>query len=182
MKHIYFITTTKHKYDAFSQHVSLPGHQFEQLALETPEIQTESSLQVARFSADYMAKQLNHAVVREDVGHFIPSLHGFPGVYLKFIERQLGIEGTLRLLAGKPRQSYFELAVSYADPAGHRYATSSKISGHLADQPAGEGHLTDTLFIPDGEVQTIAQLRNKKMFTRPHDHYDRLKDFLVSLE
>lgn len=181
MKHVYFITTANHKYAYFCQHVKLPGYVFEQKAVETPEIQAHTASEVALFSARYMAQQLSHPVICEDVTHHITSLGGFPGVTLKYVETQIGTEGILKLLEGKDRRSYFDLAVAYADPMGNAAVFHATQHGHVAIAPAGGGFVMDSIFIPTGETETISQLLQKKAFHRPHDHYDRLVAYLESI-
>lgn len=181
MRRVYFITTANHKYAHFSQHVKLPGYVFEQKAVETPEIQAITASEVALFSARYMAQQLSHPVICEDVTHHITSLGGFPGVTLKYVETQIGTGGILKLLEGKDRQSYFDLAVAYADPAGNAVVFHAVQHGHIAIAPAGGGFVMDSIFIVDGTHETISVRNASGLHQRPFSHYEELTSYLTSL-
>jgi inosine/xanthosine triphosphate pyrophosphatase family protein len=128
-----------------------------------------------------MADKLHKPVICEDVSHEIDTLHGFLGAYLKHVEQQIGADGFLKLLEGKERTSRFVLAVSYADPEGHSFVTSTCTDGHIGFAPEGAGHIMDTIFIPHGTNYSIAKLIEMGDFDRPHDHYDRLCTYIKSL-
>lgn len=181
MQTIAFITTAPHKYTAFSQHMSVPGVAFEHIDIETPEIQAQTACEVALFSAKYMARELSCPVICEDVTHHIDSLGGFPGVTLKYVEQQIGTEGILKLIAGKDRRSYFDLAVAYADPTGKAEVFHTTQHGHIAEAPVGGGFVMDSLFIVDGTHETISTRINAGTHQRPTSHYDALMNYLSTL-
>lgn len=181
MRTVYFITTAERKYDAFIQSVQIDGYRFEHCAVETPEIQANTASEVALFSAKYMARQLSHPVICEDVTHHINSLGGFPGVTLKYVEAQIGTEGFLRLLAGKDRRSYFDLAVAYADPVGNAEVFHTTQHGHIAEVPAGGGFVMDSIFVVDGTHETISTRIAAGTHQRPTSHYKALMTYLSTL-
>ena len=81
-----------------------------------PEIQAETSLEIARFTSLQAAKELNLPVVREDHSLFINAL-GIPGPYTSFIEEHLPVEKLLKILeTQEDRSGYFEIATVYAEP------------------------------------------------------------------
>ncbi len=59
-----------------------------QIDKKYPEIQADSSLEIARFTSLQAAKDLNLAVIREDHSLFINAL-GILGPYASYIEKQL---------------------------------------------------------------------------------------------
>jgi non-canonical purine NTP pyrophosphatase (RdgB/HAM1 family) len=181
MSRIYFITTAEYKYRAFCSCVKIPGVSFEKRAIETPEIQALTASEVALFSAKYMAHQLSHPVICEDVTHHINSLGGFPGVTLKYVETQIGSEGFLKLLVGKDRRSYFDLAVAYADPEGRSAVFHVEQHGHITDAPAGGGFVMDSIFIVDGTHETISTRIAAGLHQRPTSHYEALMTYLATL-
>ena len=102
---IYFVTTNKYKFDKFTQAVNIPGIEIEQLAEESPEIQSTNNGQIAEFSAWSMAQKYNFPVLKEDIGMYIHALRGFPGPYLNQIEKWIETDGFLQLLRDKKDRS-----------------------------------------------------------------------------
>ena len=85
---------------------------------EYPEIQADTSLEIAKFTAVEAAKELGIPVVREDHSLFINAL-GIPGPYTSFIEKHLPVEKLLKVLEmQEDRSGYFEIATVYAEPDG----------------------------------------------------------------
>lgn len=81
-----------------------------------PEIQADSSLEIARHTALQATRELNLPVIREDHSLFISAL-GYPGPYTNFIERKTSPQKLLKILkAFNDRTGYFEIATVYAEP------------------------------------------------------------------
>ncbi len=94
------------------------GIEIKQARKDYPEIQADSSLEIARFTALKAAKDLNSPIIREDHSLFINTL-GIPGPYTSFIEKRLPAKKLLRILNNeKDRSGYFEIATVYAKPNG----------------------------------------------------------------
>lgn len=82
------------------------------------EIQADTSLEIARYTAETAARELNMAIIREDHSFFINAL-GFPGPYINYLERSCPAEKLLSLMKDiKDRSAYFEVATAYAKPDG----------------------------------------------------------------
>lgn len=97
---------------AFSQF----GIKVSQIKKNFPEIQADTSLEIAKFTALQAAEELKLPVVREDHSLFISAL-GIPGPYTSFIEKHLPVEKLLKILeTQKDRGGYFEIATVYAEP------------------------------------------------------------------
>jgi len=85
---------------------------------EYPEIQADTSLEIAKFAALQAAKDFNVPVVREDHSLFINTL-GIPGPYTSYIEKKLSVEKLLKIMESQDdRSGYFEIATVYAEPNG----------------------------------------------------------------
>jgi len=83
-----------------------------------PEIQADSSLEIARFTALEAAKELGIPVIREDHSFFIDA-YGIPGPYMNHFERMIPATSLLRLLEHEPdRNAHFSVATVYAEPDG----------------------------------------------------------------
>lgn len=85
---------------------------------EYPEIQANSSLEIAKFTAIQAAKELNMSIIREDHSLFINAIK-IPGPYTNYIEKRLTAKKLLKILQKeKNRNGYFEIATVYAEPNG----------------------------------------------------------------
>ncbi len=85
------------------------------------EIQAETSLEIARFTALQAAKELNSPAIREDHSLFIHSL-GIPGPYTNYIEKKIPAEKLLEILKNfSDRTGHFEIATVYAEPGGKTF-------------------------------------------------------------
>jgi XTP/dITP diphosphohydrolase len=86
-----------------------------------PEIQAESSLEVARFTALEAAKELSTPAIREDHSLFIHAID-FPGPFTSFMEKKIKPDILLHLLKGfEDRGGHFEVATVYAEPDGKTF-------------------------------------------------------------
>lgn len=98
-------------------------YQIELLSVEKDylEIQADSSLEIARFTATQVAKEINAPVIREDHSLFINAL-GIPGPYTNYIEKMIPAEKLLEILnALNDYTGYFEVATVYAEPNGQTF-------------------------------------------------------------
>jgi len=86
-----------------------------------PEIQAETSLEIARFTAIQVAKDLSAPAIREDHSLFIHAL-GIPGPYTSYIEKKIDAEKLLQLIdCLKDNTGHFEVATVYALPNGKTF-------------------------------------------------------------
>jgi XTP/dITP diphosphohydrolase len=118
MNNIYLITknpgklmAAKSAFDKYDIKIITPDKYY-------PEIQADTSLEVARVIALQAAKELNSPVVREDHSLFIHAL-GVPGPYTNYIEKKISVEKLLEILKNfSDRTGHFEIATVYAEPDG----------------------------------------------------------------
>jgi non-canonical purine NTP pyrophosphatase (RdgB/HAM1 family) len=105
---------------------------------EYPEIQAESSLEIARFTANLAVKDLNRPVVREDQSFFINAL-GIPGPYMKYIEEKVSAAKLAALINFLgDNTGYFEIATVLALPSGEVFDHVFKVSVKFKAKVSGE--------------------------------------------
>ena len=93
------------------------GIAVKQITKEYPEIQADSSIEIARYASELAAKEFKVPTIREDHSLFINALGGFPGPYTSYFEKRIPAEKILELLKGqKGRSCYFDLAVAFSRP------------------------------------------------------------------
>lgn len=162
---IYYVTTHAGKVDALQR--SFAAYQeaeIVQLPLELPEPRADDVQEIAKEKVFYAYRQLKQPVVVMDAGFYIPSLNGFPRAYVKFALETIGIEGILKLVAGKDRHCEFRECLAYLDPTldQPRYFLG-QFRGTLAHHPQGILHnyawsALWLIFIPTGQTTTLAEM------------------------
>ena len=100
-KKVVFLTGNKHKKEIAEAVLSLYGLEVETHDIDLEEIQETDIEKIAIWSAKQGAKRLNMPVIKTDVGFSIDALNSFPGAFGKYVFPQLGVDGLMRLMAGK---------------------------------------------------------------------------------
>jgi len=132
----------------------------EQLNLETPEIQSANTEDVAKYSVKFAAEQSGKAVIKGDFGMFIESLNGFPGPFVKFINKWFTAEKLIGLYQNEiNKKAYFIDALGYCEPGKDPICFVTNTYGTLIEKPQGDdGNMVDSIFIPEGFNKTIAEM------------------------
>jgi non-canonical purine NTP pyrophosphatase (RdgB/HAM1 family) len=125
---------------------------------QVPEIQADTSAEIARHAAIAAARELGEPVIREDHSLFIGAL-GIPGPYTQFVERALPAETLSRILSLFPdRTGAFEVALAYAEPSGRVEECSFRVPVVFASEPRGKlSGGWDRLLMLYGENRTFAE-------------------------
>lgn len=136
---IYFITSNQGKVQTLQKAFELAGRGDIKVVakdLNIIEPQLEGVSEVSKYKALSAFEQLNAPVLVEDGGFFIEALGGFPGVYARYVVDKLGVEGILKLMAGKDnREAYFDSCATFVDEYGkiHQF-NRDKIAYDLATE------------------------------------------------
>ena len=143
----------------------------EQLNEEYPEIQADTSEEVAAESVKKSAEKHGKTIIVEDSGLFIDALKGFPGVYSAPIHRQIGLRGILKLTEGvSARGATYKSAVGYCEPGKKPLVFLGEEKGTIANAIRGtHGFGHDPIFIPGGSEKTYGEMADaafKKQFRR----------------
>ncbi|HXW67447.1 MAG TPA: non-canonical purine NTP pyrophosphatase [Thermoplasmata archaeon] len=121
-----------------------------------PEPQADSLAEVVRAKLEAVGNLPGYVLV-EDSGLFVPSLHGFPGVYSAHFLKVWKFGPLLELLEIRPRAAFFRTV------AGLRYGRqhwlfTGEVHGSIAHKAAGTGGFGyDPIFVPSGWTRTFAQ-------------------------
>ena len=121
-------------------------------------------------------------VLGEDSGIEVTALGGGPGVQSARSGGDDPVGWLLEQLAGvgDRRARYVSELVAFS-PAGDERRGTGTLAGRIATEPRGtEGFGFDPIFVPDGEVQTVAELGNR--WKRENSHRARAaRALLVTL-
>lgn len=185
MKTLYFVTSNKGKLaEAQKKLQDLPIN-IVQHDVGYPEIQAEKLEEVVRFGVKTLRKRVDKAFMLEDAGIFIDYLNGFPGVYSAYVYYTIGCKGILQLLkdaSADQRTARFKSVYAYSEPSIEEPRLFyGECTGTIATSTKGEqGFGYDPIFIPNGEMQTFAEMTQKEK--NQHSHrgkaLEKLADFL----
>ncbi|WP_457613740.1 XTP/dITP diphosphatase [Methanocaldococcus sp.] len=157
--------------------------ELERIDVSYPEIQG-SLEEVAEFGAKWVYNILKKPVIVEDSGFFVEVLNGFPGTYSKFVQETIGNEGILKLLEDKNnRNAYFKTVIGYCDENGvklFRGVVKGQVSREIRSK--GYGFAYDSIFIPEGENRTFAEMTTEEKSKISHRKraFEEFKKFLLN--
>lgn len=159
---INYVTTNSYKFELARKFFEdVEGIELVQYDQETPEIQEDSVEKIAASSALWAAKEIGEPAVAMDVGFCINALNGFPGPFVKYINKWLQPNDILRLMDGKEdRSAYFVDALAYATPDGKTKVFTVKTEGIIvrAEGLPDTDWTVDAVFVPNGYTKTLAEM------------------------
>jgi len=177
---IVYATTNNGKF--LSMQSGLAPYQIEvvQETLTLPEYQDETVERIAIQKVRFAYETLKRSVVSLDAGLFIPVLKNWPGPNLKFELGTLGLDGILRLLAGREdRQCHFRDALAYMDASlAEPRCFTRDIPGSLSlaqrgtPQPQHWSKIA-LVFIPEGDSRTLAEMSPEEYKVWKHSSHDK---------
>jgi XTP/dITP diphosphohydrolase len=164
MKELKVTLVTKNQYKIESTRLALApfGIKLELESFDVPEIQADTSEEIAMFSAQWAANKCGKPVIKADSGMFIEALNGLPGIYTSQFQKRLGPEKVLSLLENENnRKAKIVYALAYCEPNSEPKVFTSGCEGTISKEVLGdEGMLIDYIFIPNGSNYTMGQLRD----------------------
>lgn len=183
---IYLATTSKYKLKIANNSLSKYGIKVEQLDIETPEIQSFTSEEVAKYSAQWAAEKSGKPVIKNDVGLYIEGLNGFPGPYIKYLESWFTDEAWRSLLQPLGnRDCYWIDALGYCEPGKEPVCFTSKTEGSILPDISkvkrSEFGFIDGAFVPEGYDKPIVELSEEEALELwDNEMYDQLAEYLES--
>lgn len=178
---LYLVTGNPKKVEIAKYALAKYGIDVEQLEMETPEIQSSDTEDVVKYSAKYAAEKTDKTVIKGDFGMAIDILNGFPGPFVKFINKWLSTKQFCSLYKEESNpQAYFIDSLGYCEPGKEPVCFSTKTFGILINKPRGDnGNMVDSLFIPKGYKKTVAELSKKESLKLwSNDRYNQLAVYL----
>jgi len=126
---------------------------------EYHEIQADSSLEIARYTAKQAANELNAPALREDHSFCLNGLKQIPGPYMNYFNRQLSENDILKLYKNiNDRSGYFEVATVLAFPDGKLIESEFRVNFTLAFEARGAlQHSWNSIIILEGETRTLSE-------------------------
>ena len=166
MKKPVYLTSNKGKFEE-AQYIFKEKYGFDidikTPEFEIPEIQAKSCAEVAAYSVKWACEKLQRPCIKSDSGLYLEALGGLPGPYNAYFDKQIGIEKFLELFKNEiNRKARLEDCFAYCEPGCEPVIFKGGSTGTIAYQPSGQlGRWHDKFYIPDGETQTLSELREK---------------------
>lgn len=138
LKKIYLLTKNLGKLKAANSVFNKYNIELQPIEKEFPEIQADTSLEIARYSAIQAAKELGVPVVREDHSLFIDTL-GIPGPYINYVEKKISTELLTKILnILQDNKGKFVVATVYAEPNGETFEYSFEVPMTFGSEVKGD--------------------------------------------
>lgn len=183
MKKITMVTGNIGKWEIAKKIFEKYDIELKQAKQETPEIQSYDVEDVSKFSALYSAKELGCSVIKSDVGYYINSLNGFPGVFVKYINGMLKSEHILNMLKdGDDRTIFLKECLTFATPTGKFKQFVNIEKAKIAKEACGEGSTFDKIIIFEGDDKPKSlnsNEENMKHFEKQLKIYDEMAKYLM---
>ncbi|MCL4451274.1 MAG: non-canonical purine NTP pyrophosphatase [Candidatus Thermoplasmatota archaeon] len=152
------VTSNRHKFEEIAAMFGVAGIPLEWKHVKYEEIQEDTTEIISYRSCVEVRKELHDDFFLEDTGLYIPALHGFPGPYSSYVNATIGYAGIQRLVDGKDPTAYFKTVVSLS-MNGTIMQFGGVLKGAISGQAKGStGFGFDPVFIPEGEVLTLAEM------------------------
>lgn len=162
-KKITFVTTNKGKVESLRKKLN-PEIDLEQIPITLPELQFDTGSEVVLWKAKEAYKILKKPLLVQDSSFHINAFNGFPGSYIKYVLKTIGIKGILEIMKNKAdRSCYFEDAIGYTENGKDVKVFVSFNKGKLSkniDNINNKIMWSDMwkIFIPHGAKHTLSSL------------------------
>lgn len=156
---IYYITSNKDKVEDARKFLDKWNIEIEGGSFDFIEPQSDSIEVVARSKAEQAFEQIKMPLFVNDSGWEIPSLNGFPGPLMKYINEWLTVEDLLNLMRGKEsREIILEEAVVYKDLKETKVFTH-RLKGVILEEAKGEGIPSDRIISLGQNGKSISECK-----------------------
>jgi len=181
---ITYVTGNWAKVATAKQYFEPLGIEVDNIKIDCPEIQADTTEEVANYSSKYASEYLKCDVLKNDIGLYVPALNGFPGPYTHYVDETLGEDGLLKLMENvQNREAYFVECLSYTQYGKEPVCFTSKTKGKIALEKSGKyGWSWDFVFIPEGKDETLANYQDEERFTMWNmNGYGELANYLKTI-
>jgi len=184
MKKIIYVTGNSLKFEVAQNAIKGSDFSLIRQDLDVPEMQSENVEEIALFSAKWASDYLQRPVAVTDAGYYIATLNGFPGPFIKFINKWLTAEDILNLMRGKEnRDVEVKACLAYCEPENEPVVFSGIFRGKIALLAGQKGTTSiNEVFIPDGFDRPESEIpwEEMKIFWGKDDTWQKLIDYLKS--
>ncbi len=165
---IYFATSNKGKVQSLQNDLSKYGVCVLQKNIDLIEPRSFDVQEIAKSKIQQAYETIQKPTIVVDAGLYIDSLNGFPGAFVNFALKTVGLDGLLKLVENKERNCEFRECLAYQDEMlNEPVYFLSQVRGRLAECQKGvmRSQLWSELgkiFIPDGSTKTQAEMSEEE--------------------
>jgi XTP/dITP diphosphohydrolase len=165
MGNLLYVTGNKKKFENAKDLMSSFGIYINRVALDIPEIQDESPEAVTVDKAKKAWESLKKPLFVNDASWIIPALNGFPGPYMKYINKWFVPQDFINLMSGKEnRQVILRDTVVYVD-GNVTKAFSHDTFGTILEKTKGSGkHPSESVTSLSSNGLSVAEENEKGSF------------------
>lgn len=172
---LYYITGNKHKISVAKKYLSPLGVTFEGKSLDLIETQTDDIAEIAKTKAEQAFALLKQPLFVNDAGWNIPSLNGFPGPFMKYINDWFTYDDLLTLMRDKKNRSIlFEEVFCFTNGKIYKFFKGSK-KGTILEKPQGDEGISRSLISMRDDLKSISQSWEENLL--PTDSYAVWEEF-----
>ncbi len=154
--------------------------------IDTPEIQAHNVEDISLYSGEYAANLLQKPVIKSDVGYYIESLGGFPGPFLRYINKMLTSEDILKMLMEKKnRKIILRECLTFACPGYKSKQFINEEEALISLEAKGEGTTFDRIIVFKGQKYPKSmntEVENYKHFKKTLHIYYEMAEYLENLK
>lgn len=153
-----YVTGNAAKFKSASNFLAGLGVKIEQVKLDIPEIQSDSTEDIAKDKAIKAYELLKEPLFVNDSGWYFLGLNGFPGSFMKYINDWFTVENFLDLTANlKNKEVVLKQVVVYFD-GNIMKVFEHDTKCHLLNQAKGNSpRISDNLIAPEGSEISFGQ-------------------------
>lgn len=157
-----YITGNSSKFATAHNNMQKYGINLEQKVLDVPEIQAETTLEVALDKAQKAFALVGQPLLVSDHGWLVAALNGFPGPYMKYMNEWLNPDNFLALMTGQQnREVVLRQNLIYIDKDIVK-DFSYDIHGYLLHEASGTlGTHWDKIVCLTGDNKSVAVAREE---------------------
>ncbi|MCX6782787.1 MAG: hypothetical protein NTZ20_02170 [Candidatus Levybacteria bacterium] len=134
-----YITSNKEKIITARRNLEPLGITFQEFDLELAELQSESFVEIATYKAKQAYEKLHIPLFISDHGWSIPALNGFPGAYMKYMNKWLSSQDFLNLMQSHDDKTIIKSEVICYIDGTHIKHFIAEIKGSFINEIRGEG-------------------------------------------
>lgn len=157
------MTGNRRKVESLQKAVAPYGYKVEITKVEFPEIQSNTTAEVAAFAAKWVSERIKKSCVKMDSGFFIKEFGSFPGVYVRWVDEGLGVERFFDIVKNtENKKAMITCSVAYCEPGGEPVTFFGSALGCVPEKLGEKGSFIDRLFIPNDHNPnnlTLGELR-----------------------
>jgi non-canonical purine NTP pyrophosphatase (RdgB/HAM1 family) len=137
-KYVNVITKNKGKLLAAQSVFSKYDIEIKSLDFDLPEIQADTSIEIAKYTAREAWEKFHEPVIREDHSFFIDEL-GIPGPYMSYMEKQINIDSLIKILKTlDKRTGHWTVGTAFIDKNGKLYEFTFDVPIIFELEPRGK--------------------------------------------